>query len=241
MKCPNCNKEVPEKAKVCGYCGTKLEIKQKHSCPEYGKEVPAKAKVCGFCGAKLAKPAGKTQKVASTPTKGPSPSNTAALSLKGKPKWDLIGVIAAFLIIAAVLLWIFTMRPSSAASQPSQPSQPKPIITESAPFSLAMGNWEATDTDGSAMHLKVSQKGANTYTIVYIDEGASICGSDSSGKPLSIDAKGTGTPKGNILEIQSVAGICGETGEEFNFSFQITFDPATDTLSDIGGISWYRK
>ena len=64
MECPNCSKEVPENAKVCGYCGTKMEIKQKHTCPDCGKEVPAKAKVCGYCGTKLAALATKTTKSA---------------------------------------------------------------------------------------------------------------------------------------------------------------------------------
>lgn len=64
MKCHNCSKEIPESAKVCGYCGTKLEQKQKHTCPDCGKEIPANAKVCGYCGAKLAVTTVKTEKPA---------------------------------------------------------------------------------------------------------------------------------------------------------------------------------
>ena len=50
MKCPNCAKEVPASAKVCGYCGTKLPRPDKVICAHCGKEIPAIAKVCGYCG-----------------------------------------------------------------------------------------------------------------------------------------------------------------------------------------------
>jgi len=51
MKCPNCSKEVPDSAKVCGFCGTKLKTVQ--TCSSCAKEVPLTAKVCGYCGTRL--------------------------------------------------------------------------------------------------------------------------------------------------------------------------------------------
>ena len=57
MKCPNCNEEVPETANVCGFCGTKLENKQKtRICGDCGAEVNAAAKFCDICGAALTPP-----------------------------------------------------------------------------------------------------------------------------------------------------------------------------------------
>jgi hypothetical protein len=64
MNCINCKKDIPETAKVCGYCGTKIEQKIKNTCPECGKEVPPTAKVCGFCGMKLAAAPVKAEKPA---------------------------------------------------------------------------------------------------------------------------------------------------------------------------------
>ena len=240
MNCPNCGKQVPESAKVCGYCGTKLETKHVRTCPDCGKDIPTKAKVCGFCGSKLAKPALKTQKVASTPTKGSPPSEQAVPTAKRKPKWGLIGAIAAILLIAAVLIWLFTMRPSRSESQPGQSAI---IHSERAPFTDAVGNWEATDTDGSSMHLKISQNGENTFTVLLIDDGASLCGSDSSGSLLSFEARGVGIAKGNVLQLNNIIGKCFNSEEEFIYDETFTYNPAADTLKDMYDTetTWYRK
>jgi hypothetical protein len=237
MKCSNCSKEVPENAKVCGYCGTKLEIKQEHICPDCGKEIPAKAKVCGFCGSKLVKPSIKTHKTDSPPAKEKS-SKSADHSLKGKPKWGMIGGIVVILLIAVILIWVFTMRPSSENDSPSQPAV---VESESVPFSSATGNWVATDTDGSTMQLKISQNGGNTFTIVLIDDGTSSCGSDSSGNLLSFIGQGTDTSHGYTLKIDEVVGTCAETEEELIYDETLTYNPEADTLVDIYDVTWHRK
>jgi len=51
MKCQNCGKEIPDTAKVCGYCGTRQAIKPaEKNCPQCKALVPFDAKVCGNCG-----------------------------------------------------------------------------------------------------------------------------------------------------------------------------------------------
>ncbi|MBR5518820.1 MAG: SPFH domain-containing protein [Clostridia bacterium] len=54
VKCNNCGKEVPENAKFCLECGSKIEVvaENKVVCPKCGKKT-AKGKFCMECGAKL--------------------------------------------------------------------------------------------------------------------------------------------------------------------------------------------
>ena len=51
MKCPNCGEEIPDTAKFCGECGTKIE--KKVCCPECGNELKSGAKFCPECGTKV--------------------------------------------------------------------------------------------------------------------------------------------------------------------------------------------
>ncbi len=53
MYCQNCHAFVPDEAKVCGHCGTKLDREAMFPCPSCGEEVPVTAKVCGLCGTRL--------------------------------------------------------------------------------------------------------------------------------------------------------------------------------------------
>lgn len=52
--CPNCNNEVPENAKFCLECGTKIELLGENEtlCPACGKKTP-KGKFCIECGSPL--------------------------------------------------------------------------------------------------------------------------------------------------------------------------------------------
>ena len=119
MKCQNCSKEVPDTAKVCGYCGTKIEQRIKNSCPECGKEVPATAKVCGFCGTKLAAAAVKAEKTAPVKKdREPKPREKAAKPAKevktrkvkqepkklNLPKWVFPAIAVVVIAVLALVL-----------------------------------------------------------------------------------------------------------------------------------------
>ncbi len=49
MKCPHCQRELPDKATFCGYCGAKLP----QFCPNCGEAVEAGTQFCGNCGIRL--------------------------------------------------------------------------------------------------------------------------------------------------------------------------------------------
>lgn len=57
MKCPNCNKEVPNGSKFCNHCGSKLEVTlacTNPNCVDFGKYIlPSDSKFCPTCGNKL--------------------------------------------------------------------------------------------------------------------------------------------------------------------------------------------
>ncbi len=171
MKCANCGKEVPDSAKVCGYCGHKIE---KPLCPNCGKEMTATAKVCGYCGTSLvkktaaAKPApAKKAPVKKVKVKGASPKPAPAKKARVKkapakaavakttklPKWVLpVGLAAAAL--AAVILF-FVLSPGS--QQESGGND----------FSKLAGTWsgEAGDSDGSFNITFKLKDGCSLYMV----------------------------------------------------------------------------
>lgn len=54
IKCPECGKNVSDKATVCIHCGYSLNNhspkESKVKCPECGEEIPNNEKICPFCG-----------------------------------------------------------------------------------------------------------------------------------------------------------------------------------------------
>jgi len=54
MRCQNCHQTVPDTAKVCGYCGSKLDKEAMFPCPSCKEQIPVTAKVCGYCGTRIA-------------------------------------------------------------------------------------------------------------------------------------------------------------------------------------------
>lgn len=55
MKCPNCNREIPNEAKFCLHCGTKIVKDSTTECPSCHHVIPSDSKFCPDCGTKIAK------------------------------------------------------------------------------------------------------------------------------------------------------------------------------------------
>ena len=87
MHCQNCHAFVPDIAKVCGECGTKLDREAMFPCPSCGEDVPVTAKVCGQCGTRLTE--AEMEKL-ETPEEKPIPEKTVQASVpataKAEPK-----------------------------------------------------------------------------------------------------------------------------------------------------------
>ncbi|MBD9105818.1 zinc-ribbon domain-containing protein [bacterium] len=53
VKCPECGKEISDKAAQCIHCGCPIEIEIKYYCKECGAEILETDKVCPNCGIDL--------------------------------------------------------------------------------------------------------------------------------------------------------------------------------------------
>ncbi len=118
MKCSNCGKEVPEKAKVCGYCGAKL----KKPAVETPKPAPKKA------ASETTVPAKKT------------PVKKVEVKTKKLPEWTLpagLGVIAIALVV------FFVIKPSSTPETAAEIPQAKEALS-STEMDLLTGTWKGT-------------------------------------------------------------------------------------------------
>jgi hypothetical protein len=158
MKCSKCKKEVPDSAKVCGYCGAKIEKKVKHTCPECGKELPAKAKVCGFCGTPLQQKATAIAKP--TPVKK-APTKKVRVKTRKLPKWALPAGLG---IAALAIVVFFVMKPSSPPETAVVESQQESAVETGAEKDIQVsGVWigeiEGVTGDFSAtLELDIDQK-----------------------------------------------------------------------------------
>ena len=87
MHCQNCHEVVPESAKVCGHCGTKLDRKALFPCPSCGEDVPVVAKVCGYCGTRLTEitPESQPAQPAEKAKKAQTPKKSARVKTTPKP------------------------------------------------------------------------------------------------------------------------------------------------------------
>lgn len=54
IQCPNCGKEISNKAQSCVYCGCIFSQKTKKTCPECGNEIDQDVTVCPRCGYPIA-------------------------------------------------------------------------------------------------------------------------------------------------------------------------------------------
>lgn len=56
MKCPNCNREIPDEAKFCLHCGGKIVGDSTIECPNCHHQIPEDSKFCPDCGGKIEVP-----------------------------------------------------------------------------------------------------------------------------------------------------------------------------------------
>lgn len=97
MKCKHCGKEVPDRAKVCGYCGTPLKKKAAVVKPKPTVQAPVKK-----TKPKLA-PVKKVPEKKAPAKTGSSPMGDLAVEIKKMPLWAwIVGAVAVGLV--AVLL-----------------------------------------------------------------------------------------------------------------------------------------
>lgn len=214
MKCSNCGKEVPEKAKVCGYCGKKLEKPERPICPNCGKELPAKAKACGYCGTplELKKAAAVRPELAKKAPVEKPPAKKAEVKTGKLPKW----VIPAGLGVAALTLVVFfVMKPSSkpetVKDEPQQESaqqvEEAPAVTE---MGLLAGTWRGE------VENKLDDGGTFEVTFVFPED----CELNSYCGRIMI-------PEFSLVSDVMITSV---SGYEYEFSLEVNEDKPEDEL-----------
>jgi len=98
------------------------------------------------------------------------------------------------------------------------------------------GFWEATDSDGSHMHLIVGGSGSHIY-MVWLDDYWSICGGDGG---LGFGHGTVDTADFNRAHVAVTFYCAGRVWGTVSSDF--TYDPGTDTMVDTAdaGVSWTR-
>jgi len=102
----------------------------------------------------------------------------------------------------------------------------------------AVGEWERIDeVDGSYQTLSVTEISDNTYKIESSDEKAPPCDNKE------IVVEGTGEVLGNLIIIPKYSARCADAPRATPWVFYnvLTFDMASDTVTDVWDAVWERK
>ncbi len=95
IKCPECDKEISDKAKKCIHCGKifveEKPINEKNKCPECGMVLEETDEICPNCGCPVEK------KVKEKETK-PQQVEVASIKMAAKTKKIIIGIIITIII-----------------------------------------------------------------------------------------------------------------------------------------------
>jgi len=106
---------------------------------------------------------------------------------------------------------------------------------EAAGGGILAGTWASIDTDGSQQALDIRGSGTVAYSMVYVDDSATVCGGD----PARLS--GPGYVDGDSVLMVAVL-VCQPGGNVLKERLAIGFhhDTETDTLTDDFGIVWHR-
>ena len=90
ITCPECGKELSDKAKKCVYCGKVMIEEPQKFCGECGKEIPFDVQECPYCGC---------------PIKAENPENVTIPKISEKTnKKPIIAIVAIALVIIMISL-----------------------------------------------------------------------------------------------------------------------------------------
>jgi hypothetical protein len=97
------------------------------------------------------------------------------------------------------------------------------------------GTWTSIDTDGSQQTLDIRGSGTIVYSMVYVDNSATVCGGD----PARLS--GPGYVEGDNVLMVAVL-VCQPGGNVLKERLTIGFqhDTEAQTLTDDFGIVWHR-
>ncbi len=160
MRCDSCEGEIPETAKVCGYCGQRRLV----ACAGCGQPVGVTAQACGNCrrpldplaeasGGDSAVPVDEVEPESTpeaTPAREPEIAPVVA-EAGGRRRGVLISLALVVLVAAgAIAGWFLLTDDDGGSSTPAPESEVVPAAHDWA------GAWESTDLDGSSQWLSLA-------------------------------------------------------------------------------------
>ena len=102
-----------------------------------------------------------------------------------------------------------------------------------------VGEWEATDIDGSPITLNIREIADGEFTIDLLDQVTTACGNND----IDIRVKGRGEGRGDSIYTPEFTAACqgNPPWSLFTVNYELTYDPTSDTLLDIWELIWSRK
>lgn len=213
MYCPNCGKQISDRAKVCGYCGQKLRVKTPKTEPNKKVTKPLAPEKKASVGKAVPRRANDSKKSQQTTTKQEAAAGTKPRKRIRAWVWWVAGAV-----VVALGAWLAFSGFLDNGLLGYLPGQ-------AANGSSIMGDWVATDFDGSMMYMEVRQQ-SGVYTLKYYDEMASDCG----GVPASGNGESEGGSQSTVVII--VSYTCEGKGDLGTYAVTYHYDAATDTVRE---------
>lgn len=134
----------------------------------------------------------------------------------------------------------FFPEPNAVPTQ-SPPETSVPIVEAPNSFESAIGDWEATDIDGSLLLMTISKESEDNYTVNFFDDGTTVCGEDASGNLYAADGLGTATTATSDLIVGlEITCLTSPPSVLRVYEMVLLYDSGSDTISDNWGDSWQR-
>ena len=115
------------------------------------------------------------------------------------------------------------------------------VLAARDPF---IGAWESPDIDGSYQTVTIGGGPDNTYHVRYYDFGATACGLDPETNDFLYAASARGVLTGSEGSLEGTLPVyCMTHPPTFLINAYITYDydASADTITDSGGVVWYRR
>ena len=123
--------------------------------------------------------------------------------------------------LVSLLLLVVTVAPAGAASSPF------------------VGSWSATDLDGSAMTMTISNGPQGMYRVVLVDHEGTICLNADAASVL-FQGSATATVDGDVLTATWLTSRCGNVSFDFEGGqFAMEYLPAGDAMFGMD-VFWHR-
>jgi hypothetical protein len=171
------------------------------------------------------------------------------LPLKSYGKFQL-PIWAWFLVVLSILivLGLFVsnlLDVQNIFQDKIQPTEPVIVAATTTPMKgnekdPFVGTWQATDLNDRSNMVLTINKNNDIYEIHFIDEEATVCGTDLDGNLYAGEGNGFGVVNGNRLEI-STTFICQNPAKSTeSFDGYLIYNSGTNTLVDENNILWRR-